>query len=172
MTPRHRSLACLLVALVAGLAYPATARAHVGAPYPVLLEEPAGPYLLSVLADPDVGTGTFYVLVALAAGDRPPDGTTVTLRVEPQDGHAAEASHPAPRQQTSYGERFVARVPFDAEGPWQVRLAVDGPAGMAQTSFPVRVTPSGIGWLATVACLLPFLLLGLLWLRGSLRQRR
>ena len=44
--------------------------AHVGAPYPVLLEEPVGPYIVSALADPDVGTGTFYILVTMAGGNR------------------------------------------------------------------------------------------------------
>jgi hypothetical protein len=35
----------------------------------------------------------------------------------------------------------------------------------------VRVTPPGTGWLATLACLVPFLLLGAFWLRGIRRQR-
>jgi hypothetical protein len=91
--------------------------------------------------------------------------------VQPQDDHQAETRHVAEHQQTRYGERFVADVPFDAKGPWQVRLAITGSAGSGETSFPVQVTPSGIGWLATVACLLPFAVLGGLWLRGVLRQR-
>jgi hypothetical protein len=150
---------------------PATARAHVGAPYPVLLEEPTGPYLVSALADPDVGQGTFYVLVALDQGQSPPPDTVVTVWVEPEDGHLPEASHPAEREQTRYGERFVAKVPFDAEGRWRVRLGIEGTAGQGETTFSVQVTPAGTGWLATLACLVPFLILGGLWLRGSLRQR-
>jgi hypothetical protein len=101
----------------------------------------------------------------------PAPGTEVTVWVDPQDGHQSEAQHPAERQQTRYGERFVAKVPFDTEGPWQVRLVIDGPAGQGETSFPVKVTPSGIGWLATLGCLVPFILLGALWLRGAQRQR-
>jgi hypothetical protein len=104
-------------------------------------------------------------------GEPAPPSTGVTVWAEPEDGHQAAAGYPAEREETRYGERFVARVPFDAEGPWQVRLVIDGPAGTGETSFPVRVTPSGIGWLASVACLVPFLILGALWLRGALRQR-
>jgi hypothetical protein len=48
---------------------------------------------------------------------------------------------------------------------------IEGSAGNGEISFPVRATPSGIGWLATLACLLPFVILGALWLRGTLRQR-
>jgi hypothetical protein len=161
----------LILTLLVLLAWPSAALAHVGAPYPVLLEEPVGPYLASALADPDVGTGTFYVLVTLTDGEPVPPGTTVTIWVAPEDGHQAETAHAAEREDTRYGERFVAKVPFDAEGPWQVRLVIEGAAGAGEVTFPVRVTPSGVGWLATLACLLPFVGLGALWLRGVLRQR-
>jgi hypothetical protein len=155
------SLGLLLVLL----AWPSAALAHVGAPYPVLLEEPVGAYLVSALADPDVGTGTFYVLVSLADGEPVPPGTAVTIWVEPEDGHQPKTAHAAGREATRYGERFVA------EGPWLVRLVIEGAAGAGETAFPVQVTPSGIGWLASVACLAPFIVLGLLWLRGARRQR-
>lgn len=145
--------------------------AHVGAPYPVLLEEAAGPYLVSALADPDVGTGTFYILTTLLDGQQAPRGTVVTAWVKPQDGHASEFSQPAERQETRYGERFVAKVPFDAEGPWQVRFVIEGPAGTGEVTFPVEVTPAGLGWLTTLGCLLPFAVLGWLWFRGARRQR-
>lgn len=150
---------------------PPAVMAHVGAPYPVLLEEAVGPYVLSVLADPDVGTGTFYVLVTMAGGESTPSGTVVMVWTTPEDGHAVETGSSAERQQTRYGERFVAKVQFDAKGPWQVRLTVEGPAGTGEITFPVVVTPSGTGGLATLICLVPFVILGLLWLRGVRRQR-
>jgi hypothetical protein len=163
----------LLWALLFGqAAKPLAVRAHIGAPYPVLIEEPVGPYLVSALADPDVGIGTFYVQVTLP-GDQPlPEDTTVSLAARPEDGHAPEATFVAERQQTRYGERFVANVAFDSKGPWQMRLMVNSTAGRAEQVFPVKVTPSGTGWLGTLACLVPFLALAGLWLRGSLRQPR
>lgn len=157
--------------LLACLARPPLARAHVGAPYPVLLEETAGPYVASALADPDVGTGTFYILIAQPDGQPVPTDTNLTVWIVPEDGHLAESGYLAQREKTRYGERFVAKVPFDSEGPWQIRLAIDGQAGNGEISFPVQVTPSGLGWLATLMCLVPFLLLGFLWLRGTMRQR-
>jgi hypothetical protein len=160
------------VALSIGLVSPMPVQAHVGAPYPVLLEEPVGPYLASALADPDVGIGTFYILITMPDGNPVPDATTVTIKTEPEDGHLAQAAYGVQRQDTRYGERFVAKVPFDTEGPWQIGLAIEGNAGEGEVSFPVEVTPSGIGWLATLGCLVPFALLGALWLRGALRQRQ
>ena len=173
VTKRQWPIGCIVSLLAAwwALAWPPPAMAHVGAPYPVLLERAAGPYLASVLADPDVGTGTFYILVTLADGMPSPADTVVTIWVEPEDGHLAEAGYQAEHQQTRYGERFVAEVPFDAEGPWQARLVIESAAGYGETLFPVRVTPSGLGWLASLGCLVPFVILGGLWLRGTLRQR-
>ena len=157
--------------LLVMLIWPSAAMGHAGAPYPVLLEEEVGPYIVSALADPDVGTGTFYVLVTLADGELTPSGTVVTVWVTPEDGHVAETGFSAERQQTRYGERFVAKARFDAKGPWQIRLTVEGPAGTGEITFPVLVTPSGTGWLTTLLCLVPFVILGLLWLRGARRQR-
>jgi hypothetical protein len=137
----------------------------------VLLEEPVGPYLVSALADPDVGGGTFYVLVATPGGEVLPPDTVVKVAVAPEDGHAIEMVYVAQRDKTRYGERHVAEVPFDKEGPWMTRLEIEGPAGYGDISFLVEVTPPGVGWIATVACLLPFAILGLLWWRGMRRQR-
>lgn len=163
-----------IVLLLCGLALlrPPAVLAHVGAPYPVLLEEEMGSYIVSVLADPDVGTGTFYILLTLRDGEPPPPDARVTLWAEPEDGHRAASRHEAERQETRYGERFVVKVPFDEEGAWQIGLNVEGSTGFGEIAFPVEVTPSGIGWLATLACLLPFVLLGGLWLRGTMRQRQ
>jgi len=164
-----RGLAAFL--LLGLLAWPGVARAHTGAPYPVLLEEPAGPYLVSALADPDVGEGVFYIQVALADGTAAPAGTRVTLRTWPEDGHLSAMAYEGAQDDTRYGERFVAEIPFDAEGLWQVELVVDGPAGEGEAAFGVEVTPSGTGWLTTVACLLPFVAAALIWLRATLRRR-
>ena len=169
---RHVLTAAISFAFLIGLLLPPTAQAHSGGPYPVLLEEPAGPYVVSVLADPDVGVGTFIVQAVLSGGGTVPADTEVTLWVRPQDGHAPEAGYRARRQQTRDGEAFVAGVPFDAEGVWQVRLVLEGTAGRGETTFNVRATPPGRRWLTAVLCLLPFIGLGALWLVAVLRSPR
>jgi hypothetical protein len=52
-----------------------------------------------------------------------------------------------------------------------MRLTIDGSAGRGETAFPPQVTPKGFGWLTTLACLLPFVVLGAPWLRASRRSR-
>jgi hypothetical protein len=160
-------------ALLASLLWPGmTVLAHVGAPYPVLLEQALGSYVVSALADPDVGVGTFIVQVVSAERTAPPDDTVVMLWVTPQDGHADETGHQALRQMTKDGERFIGKVPFDARGMWDVRLVVEGSAGRGEVTFPVDVTPPYPGTLTTLVCLLPFVFLGGLWVAGALRSRR
>jgi hypothetical protein len=164
--------AWLLMALLAALVLPPQARAHMGAPYPVLMEEAVGPYTVSALADPDVGIGTFFIQVTLPGGELPPEGTVLTLTTEPVDGHTGKATHQAQRTLTRDGERFVGEVPFDAKGFWSVRLALAGPAGEGETSFQVRVTPPGPGWVETLLCLIPFVLVAVLWFFGARRKRK
>ncbi|MFQ5593839.1 MAG: hypothetical protein ACE5HA_06790 [Anaerolineae bacterium] len=173
-SPRNRPWRSLLWfgILLASLTWPSRALAHSGGPYPVLLEQIAGPYTISALADPDVGVGTFIVQATLSAGDPIPTDTEVTLWIQPEDGHATAAGYRAERQTTRDRERFVAKIPFDAEGMWQVRLVLDGSAGHGETAFQVRATPPGPRWVGTLLCLLPFIALGALWLMGALRQRR
>ncbi|RMF33282.1 MAG: hypothetical protein D6759_07205, partial [Chloroflexi bacterium] len=102
----------LLGILLLELAFPPSAQAHSGAPYPILVESPVGPYVVTVLADPDVGGGTFTVELALVGGQAVPEGTTVTLWVRPQDGHREEAGYDGRRQPEGMGT-FVVEIPFD-----------------------------------------------------------
>lgn len=161
-------LGCLL----AWLAEPPLAYAHLGPPYPVLVEEPVGPYVVSALVDPDVGVGTFLAEIKLADGSAVPGDTLVGVWVEPQSGHTAEIGYRAERKMTKSGERFEARVRFDTEEVWHVRLVVEGAAGQGETRFDVKVTPPTPGWLWTLVCLLPFIGLGILWLIATLRQSK
>ena len=161
----------LLGILTLTLILPPSVQAHGSAPYPILLESPVGPYVVTLLADPDVGGGTFTVELALANGRAVPGGTTVTLWVRPQDGHREEAGYEG-RRQTEGTDTFVVEIPFDTEGMWQARLVVNGPAGQGERAFSVRVTPPGTNRLGSLLCLLPFLALGLLWLIGARRHRR
>ncbi len=139
--------------------------AHGGGPVPVLLGGQVGPYTLSIFADPDTGQGLILVEVAVN-GQPAPDGTAVTVRVWPEDGHVPEATYTAKREKPLFGrERFVARVPFDAEGVWHVRLIVDGPAGRGEFPFSLTVTPPGFSF-ARFLCLVPLFILGVLWWWG------
>ncbi len=150
---------------------PTVAEAHSGPPFIVVPEQAVGPYIATVWADPDVGTGTFIV-EATVNGAAPPDGTTVTVYTRPADGHQNETSTVTSRQSSGDNNIFQTTVPLDAEGQWNVRVTLGGPAGQSETDFQVEATPVWSGWITNMLCFLPFIALGGLWVYGVRRQRR
>jgi len=166
-------VALLSALLGSWLLRPSPVWAHVGPPYAVLTEHPVGPYTVSLMADPDVGVGTFLVEVTLKGGEPAAPETRVGIWVRPQKETGAEWNgRQAQWEVTREGERFVGKVPFGSKGVWDVRLELDGPAGQGEVRFDVEVTPPYPGLLTTLVCLSPFMILGALWVIGTLRARR
>src|SRR5262245_40899153 len=74
-----------ILALGLGLVFAAPAAAHRGPPYPVLVDRRIASYTLSVWADPDVGTGTFFVVFD-PDPFRSASDPIVTIEARPSDG--------------------------------------------------------------------------------------
>ena len=162
----------LLTAAVLVLACSARASAHEGPPYPILVDKSLGPSVASVWADPDVGTGTFFVILEPPPGGSLPEDLKVEIAVRPADGRLAEAVHAAAREDVRGRVQYKAEVPFDAEGPWHVRVALQSPRGGGEVAADVEVTPPGLGRWDLLLYLFPFLLIGALWLRAVTRRGR
>jgi len=172
--PRRRSLlglAFLIFGALVGAALPVAA--HQGPPFPVLVDQPVGPYLASVWTDPDIGIGTFFVILEPARkGIRAPTANRVEIAVRPVSGRLAEAVYRAEPQKVSYGERYFAKVPFDRGELWRIRVTIAGPSGGGELSTQVEATPDGtIGPIAVVLYAAPFLAVGFLWWKAALRRR-
>ncbi len=141
------------------------ARAHMGAPYVVLLDEPFGAYRITVWSDPDVGEGTFY-LVAMRE-EKTAEPPPARLWVRPLDEMAEQGPFETKAEEWGRRPSQAARVPFDREGDWEVRLEAEGHT----THFRVLVTPPGPPWLSWVLGLGPCLVLAALWAWGARRAR-
>jgi hypothetical protein len=165
-------LACLLTSLALTLAFATSAGAHEGPPYPILVDKPLGPSVASVWADPDVGTGTFFIILEPTQGDTLPEEIRIDIVVRPADGHLPEAAHAAEREGVRGRVQYKAEVAFDAEGPWHVRVALQSPRGNGEIAADVEVTPPGLGRWDLLLYLFPFLLIGALWLRAVTRRGR
>jgi hypothetical protein len=148
------------------------AAAHDGPPYAILVDKSLGPSVASVWADPDVGTGTFFIILEPAPGTSLPEDIKVEIAVRPLDGHAAETLHAAAREAVTGRVQYKAEIPFDAEGPWRVRVRLQSPSGVGEIETDVEVTPPGLGRWDLLIYLFPFLLVGALWLRAVTRRRR
>jgi hypothetical protein len=157
--------AALLLACFAG------ASAHDGPPYAVLVDKSLGPCNVSVWADPDVGTGTFFVILEPPAGGTLPEDLKVRVAVRPLDGHAPETTHAAAPEDVRARVQYKAEVPFDAEGAWHVRVMLDSARGGGEAAADVDVTPPGLGRWDLLLYLFPFVAVGLLWLRAVVAKR-
>jgi len=174
---RPRPLPTLLATLLGGAMFVGgpvpPALAHSGPPYRVLPPTAAGPYTVAIWADPDVGAGTIYVMVE-PAGAATGGASEVSVAVRPADEHIAEAVYPARLDPVAgSADRFVANVPFDAEGEWALRVMLHGAAGDGELATALQATPAeGPQAWETWLYIFPFALLGgaLAW--GLWRSRR
>lgn len=158
--------------LLGGLLAAAPARAHEGPPFPILVDQQAGPYKASVWTDPDIGTGIFFVVLETPEGESLPAGTRVRIGVQPASGRLAEAVYEAEAQPVRQGARYFTEVRFDQGEMWKVRIRIDGAAGGGELTSEVEPTPDGtIGPIALLLYPLPFLAVGFLWLKAALRRR-
>jgi hypothetical protein len=154
------------------LAAPARAFAHEGPPYPILVDKNVGPCVVSVWADPDVGTGTFFITLEPTPGGKLPDDIHVEIGVRPTSGRLPEAVYAAEREDLSGRVQYKALVPFDAEELWHVRVRVQSLQGGGEAATDVEATPPGYGRWDLLLYLLPFVAVGLLWLRAITRRGR
>ena len=168
---RLKLVSLLMTAVVLLLVSPATAFAHEGPPFPILVDKSLGPSVASVWADPDVGTGTFFIILEPPDGGTLPEEIQIEVAVRPADGRLAEAVHAASREDLRGRVQYKAEVPFDAQGPWHVRVMLHSPRGGGEIATDVEVTPPGLGRWDLLLYLLPFVAVGVLWLRAVVGRR-
>jgi hypothetical protein len=150
----------------------ADASAHEGPPFPIVIDRAAGPYVISVWTDPDVGIGKFFVFVEPAAETTFSEGHEVKVCVQPADGRLDEACYSGVRQAKRGREQYYAEVEFDRQEIWKVRVQVSGSEGTAEVSTEVEATPPGLGQWDMLFYGFPFILFGALWAYAALRRKR
>jgi hypothetical protein len=159
----------------AGMLLPAASpavHAHEGPPFPIIVDRQAGPYVISVWADPDVGTGTFFVILAAPPGSVLPAENQVEVCVQPTSGRLPEACYTATRQNLRDRAQHYAEVTFDRQEMWRVRVRVSSAQGSGEVATEVEATPPGYGAWDLLIYGFPFILFGVLWLYAALRSRR
>lgn len=149
------------------------ALAHEGPPFPIVMDEPVGPYKVSVWTDPDVGTGTFFVILEPGKDSVVADDLEVQVCVRPQSGRLEEACHKAVRQRMRHRVQYYAEVPLDQQEMWDVRVTLrDGAGQGGEVKAEVEATPPGFGAWDLLIYLFPFALVGVLWVYGVWRHSR
>ena len=174
MNRRSRSAASAMALIL----WTAVLRAHDGPPFPILSDWIAGPYVVSIWTDPDTtddgsAGGQFWVRLHLAgkAGAVPAE-TRATVSIKPAARMGPERRAPASPVRGDVTNQFAAVV-MDHEGPFIVRVAIEGPLGPAAVDAVVDATynlrpPRAM----LLLYLTPFLVIGLLWGRLLIRRYR
>ena len=173
---RRRGLTGLLTAVL--VAAPAPVPAHDGPPFPIVSNRLIGPYDLSIWTDPDstddgTAEGKFWVVLAPGDGARGiSQGTRVRVAVRPLDRPGAERAADAAPVDGKVSRQYAALL-MDHEGRFGVRVIVDGPDGRAEIDSVVEATYDlrPAPFLVFIYAL-PFVAIGLLWVKVLLRRRR
>ena len=166
----------LLLALCLLAALSVRASAHSGPPYPILSDQAAGPYLISIWTDPDTtddgsAGGQFWIRIHLAGGGEVPAETRATVSIAAVDRPESARTASASPVRGDITNQFAALV-MDHEGSFGVQVRVEGPRGRATVDSSVDATydlrPPR---LLLLIYLVPFVLVGLLWGRLLMRRR-
>lgn len=153
------------------------AAAHDGPPYPIVSNQAAGPYVLSVWTDPDStddGTagGRFWITIGAPAGAVIPAETVADVTIAPLDREGGVLTARAEPVDGALSNQLASLV-MDHEGRFRVRAVVTGPLGRGEVASEVDATydlrPPPI-LLAVYA--LPFVLIGFLWIKLMVKRRK
>ncbi|MBM7843888.1 hypothetical protein [Herpetosiphon giganteus] len=144
------------------------AAAHFGEPYTVLYDQKLGEFTLSMKADPDVGTGTFYSDIELPSSMA--DGeVTIAIQAVADANSTGPSNSSATGQSTGHKASIEQKIEFDQEGYWTLDVSVTAGNQTGKHQFKVLVTPPFPPWITTMICLAPFLMVGAIW---TLTMRR
>jgi hypothetical protein len=161
--------------LIALLAACGLLHAHNGPPFPIITDKKIGPCIVSLWTHPDIGTGTFWVIVDPPPGGSVPKDLKVTVTVQPVSGRIPERSFTAPVDDSSAQLQYKALVPFDRQEFIHARVTLVSARGSGSAMATVEVTPAGpqSRW-ELLLFLSPFLGVGFLWFKAvaSGRTRR
>jgi hypothetical protein len=146
--------------------------AHEGPPFPIVQDKPVGPAVISIWTDPDVGKASFFVLVNAPAGGVIPSDLRVRLGVQPKSGRLAEVNYEMQREDLRGQVQYKAMAYLDQQELWRIRVTVASAGGGGEVISEVEATPPGYGRWDLLIYLLPFVAVGLLWMRAVLKRRR
>jgi hypothetical protein len=164
-------ISALLVAALLCVS-PPSARAHNGPPFPIIENQRVGPCVIALWTHPDVGTGTFFVLVDPVPGGKVPDDLKIQIGIQPESGRLSEVLYNADRNSTRGQVEYKVLAQFDRDEFWRVRLILQSSQGGGEALSRVEATPPGYGRWDLLLYMLPFLAVAILWFRGISRRRR
>ena len=156
--------------LVAVLMTPFQAgEAHNGPPFPIIENKQVGPCIVALWTHPDIGLGTFFVILDPVPGHKMPKDMQVQLGIQPVSGRLQEVMYKMTRDDQGHVQ-FQTEVNFDRDEMWRARLVLHTSDGDGEAAATVEATPAGLGKWDLLWFGAPFLGAGFLWFRAARRK--
>ncbi|MDP9338517.1 MAG: FG-GAP-like repeat-containing protein [Acidobacteriota bacterium] len=162
----------VVIAVVALGIFSPPAGAHNGPPFPIIVDQRVGPCVVSLWTHPDIGLGTFFVMVEAPPGGAIPGDLKIDLGIQPVDGRLAEVIYPTRREDLRGQLEFKTEVNFDRQDYFRARLILHSAQGDGESSATVEATPAGFGRWDLLLYLLPFAGVGFLWCKAVATKRK
>jgi hypothetical protein len=163
----------LITLALFGLCVPVPALAHIGPPYPIMQNRKVGPFNVEVWSNPDVGTGSFYIIIDPPKGSAlaVPADMKVQVSVQPVSKRLPVATYNTWREKLLDHVEFKTLVPFDKEETWHIHITFDSSTASGEADTDVQVTPTLLGRWDLLLFLLPFAGIGVLWFKAATVKR-
>jgi hypothetical protein len=159
----------LAIVLLVCVVFPVSA--HNGPPFPIIEGKRVGPCIVALWTHPDVGIGTFFVILDAPPGGKIPADLKLEIGVQPVSGRLTEVRYPMRRDELNGQLQYKTEVNFDADEIWRVHLLIHSAAGDGETETTVEATPPGLGRWDLLWFVMPFLAAAFLWFRAATRKR-
>jgi hypothetical protein len=130
-----------------------------------------GPCIVSLWTHPDIGTGTFFVMIDPVPGGTIPKDLKVEIAIQPVSGRAPEAIYPTRVEDLRGQLEYKTEVQFDQQDFFKVRLILTSSTGGGEAVSQVEATPPGYGRWDLLLFALPFLGVGFLWFKVVAKRR-
>lgn len=148
------------------------AQAHNGPPFAIVVDQVTGPCKISIWTHPDIGTGTFFVLVDPLPGGKIPDDLKVDIGIQPESNRLPEVVYPMQRDNSRGELQYNATVDFDRQDFFRVRVHLQSSAGSGEAISRVEATPAGFGRWDLLFYALPFLFVAAMFYRGVRKRKK
>lgn len=146
--------------------------AHNGPPFPLFENVKIGSCMVALWTHPDVGTGTFFVLLDPLPNETLPDDLAIKIGIQPVSGRLPEVIYTAQRVKSRGQVQYNVQTDFDRQELWRIHLILKSAQGTTEATAQVEVTPPGFGRWDLLFYALPFLAMGFLWSRAIVRSHR
>lgn len=147
------------------------ASGHNGPPFAIIENQRIGPFVVALWTHPDVGVGTFFVILDPPPGGTLPKDVKVEIGVQPVSGRLPEVRYAAQREDLRGQMQYDAQVNFDADELWKVHLLLHSAGGGGEAYSTVEATPPGLGRWDLLWFAAPFVGAGFLWFKVATKRR-